>query len=86
MGRNRMSAKAGSRHSLRRIILLFRSAPRLLFSPRVPVKEKGIFVGLVLLYWVMPDVMPFMPIDDILFTMILMPWFSKRVLKYDPVR
>ncbi|TDL57280.1 hypothetical protein QJQ58_00950 [Paenibacillus dendritiformis] len=86
MGRNHMSTKAGSRHPVRRIIQLFRSAPRLLLSTRVPLKEKGIFVGLVLLYWVMPDVMPFMPIDDILFTMILMPWFSKRVMKYDPVR
>ncbi|CAH8772129.1 hypothetical protein ACE3MS_22020 [Paenibacillus dendritiformis] len=86
MGRNHMSSKGGSRHPVRRIIRLFRSAPRLLFSTRVPLKEKGIFVGLVLLYWVMPDVMPFMPIDDILFTMILMPWFSKRVMKYDPVR
>lgn len=85
MGRNHMSTKAGSRHPFRRIIRLFRSAPRLLLSPRVPLKEKGIFVGLALLYWVMPDVMPFMPIDDILFTMILMPWFSKRVMKYDPV-
>lgn len=86
MGRNPMSTKAGSRHPVRRVSWLVRSAPRLLFSPRVPLQEKGIFVGLVLLYWAMPDVMPFMPIDDILFTMILMPWFSKRVMKYDPVR
>ncbi|NKI22590.1 hypothetical protein HFN20_15425 [Paenibacillus dendritiformis] len=68
------------------MIRLFRAAPRLLLSPRVPLKEKGIFAGLVLLYWVMPDFVPFMPIDDILFTMILLPWFSKRVMKYDPVR
>ncbi|MDU5143426.1 MAG: hypothetical protein E6230_14700 [Paenibacillus dendritiformis] len=81
-----MSAKAGSKRPVLGIIRLFRAAPRLLLSPRVPLKEKGIFAGLVLLYWVMPDFVPFMPIDDILFTMILMPWFSKRVMKYDPVR
>ncbi|WP_374043173.1 hypothetical protein [uncultured Paenibacillus sp.] len=86
MGRNHMSAKAGSKRPVLGIIRLFRAAPRLLLSPRVPLKEKGIFAGLVLLYWVMPDFVPFMPIDDILFTMILMPWFSKRVMKYDPVR
>jgi hypothetical protein len=89
MGRDPMSTKStrsGSRHVVRRTIRLFRSAPRLLCSPRVPLQEKGIFVGLVLLYWAMPDVMPLMPVDDMLFTLILMPWFSKRVMKYDPIR
>ncbi|UHA76163.1 hypothetical protein KIK04_18150 [Paenibacillus sp. 481] len=63
---------------------LLRSAPRLLGSSRVPIREKALFVGLAALYWVIPlDFLPFIPIDDILFTMILMPWFAKRAAKYE---
>jgi uncharacterized membrane protein YkvA (DUF1232 family) len=40
---------------------------------------KLIFVIPALLYWILPDVMPFMPIDDIAVTMLLMNWFSSRL-------
>lgn len=36
------------------------------------------------LYWVLPDVMPFVPIDDIGVTLIVMGWFVARMERKYP--
>ncbi|MDK8182441.1 hypothetical protein [Paenibacillus sp. UMB4589-SE434] len=87
MSANRLNQPSSSRPPKRtwgRLWFLFRSAPALLGSRYVPFKLKFFFVGAVFLYWIMPDLMPFMPIDDIVFTMVLIPWFSKQAKKYEP--
>ncbi|GIO84320.1 hypothetical protein J25TS5_12520 [Paenibacillus faecis] len=35
------------------------------------------------MYWVLPDVLPFIPIDDIAVTMLLMNWFVDRAERKD---
>ncbi|MEW9106611.1 MULTISPECIES: hypothetical protein [Paenibacillus] len=78
------SQKPRPKRSWQRLWLLLSSVPRLLTSKRVPFWEKAIFVGVIAIYWIIPfDLIPFMPIDDIIFTLILLPWFSKRALKYE---
>jgi uncharacterized membrane protein YkvA (DUF1232 family) len=62
--------------SLRHWGHVFKRVYRLLASPRIPVKDKLVFVIPVLLYWVMPDVLPFMPVDDIAVTMIAANFFA----------
>lgn len=52
---------------------------KLLKSNQVSIFDKLLFVVPVLLYWVLPDVMPFVPIDDIAFTMIVSEWFAVRM-------
>lgn len=42
------------------------------------------FLVPVILYWVLPDLMPLLPIDDIGFTMLLMNWFVSRVERKYP--
>lgn len=72
------------KRSWQRLWLLLSSVPRLLTSKRVPFWEKAIFVGAIVIYWLIPvDLIPFMPIDDIILTLILLPWFSKRALTYE---
>jgi hypothetical protein len=51
--------------SLRQWSHVFRRTPRFITSSKIPLGEKLLFAVPVLLYWVLPDVMPFMPIDDI---------------------
>lgn len=51
----------------------------LLRSPRVPLREKLLFAIPAALYWVLPDVMPFMPVDDIAVTLLLAGWFAGRM-------
>lgn len=51
---------------------------RLIGSSSVPLREKLLFGLPVLLYWVLPDALPFVPIDDIAVTMIAMNWFAAR--------
>ncbi|MDQ1909849.1 hypothetical protein RAC89_04925 [Paenibacillus sp. GD4] len=58
-------------HVFRRIVPLLR-------SPRVPLYEKLLFAVPVLVYWIMPDVMPYLPIDDIAVGLLLMNWFTNR--------
>lgn len=58
-------------HVFRRIIPLLR-------SPKVPIGEKLLFFVPALVYWVMPDALPFIPLDDIAVTMLLMNWFTDR--------
>ena len=57
---------------------------RLVGSAHVPVKEKLLFGIPVLLYWVLPDAIPFLPIDDIAVTMIAMNWFAARAERKYP--
>lgn len=70
---------------LRRLLSLkhwkhvFHRVLRLLASPQIPLTEKLLFGIPVLLYWVLPDVMPFFPLDDIAVTMIVMKWFTERM-------
>jgi uncharacterized membrane protein YkvA (DUF1232 family) len=59
-------------------------APRvwkLLSSGKVPLTEKLLFLIPAAVYWVMPDVMPFFPLDDIAVTILLAGWFSARMEK-----
>jgi hypothetical protein len=52
---------------------------KLIMSKKVAVRDKLLFLIPVVVYWVIPDVMPFMPIDDIAFTMIIAEWFAVRM-------
>ncbi|WP_028562465.1 hypothetical protein [Paenibacillus pinihumi] len=63
--------------SLRHWKQVFIRIYRLLISRQVPVHQKLLFVIPVLLYWVLPDVLPFLPIDDIAVTMIAAEWFTR---------
>ena len=54
---------------------------RLLRSGKVPVGEKLLFVIPAAVYWVMPDVIPFFPLDDIAVTILLAGWVSSRIEK-----
>lgn len=67
--------------SLRHWGHVFRRIPVLLRSPRVPLADKLLLLVPALVYWVMPDVLPFIPIDDIAVTMALMNWFVSRAEK-----
>ncbi|MGG1941233.1 hypothetical protein ABFY57_16265 [Paenibacillus polymyxa] len=70
--------------SLRQWSHVFRRIPRLIISSRIPLGEKLLFAVPVLLYWILPDVMPFMPIDDIGVTLLLMNWFVTRAERKYP--
>lgn len=70
--------------SLRQWAHVFRRLPRLVMSPHIPLGDKMLFVIPALLYWVLPDVMPFMPLDDIGVTMLLMNWFVTRAERKYP--
>ena len=70
--------------SLRQWSHVFRRMPRLIISSRIPWSEKLLFAVPVLLYWVLPDVMPFLPIDDIGVTLLLMNWFVSRAERKYP--
>ncbi|AUS25969.1 MULTISPECIES: hypothetical protein [Paenibacillus] len=70
--------------SLRQWSHVFRRIPRLITSSRIPLGEKLLFAVPVLLYWILPDVMPFMPIDDIGVTLLLMNWFVTRAERKYP--
>ncbi|GKU79917.1 hypothetical protein [Paenibacillus sp. L3-i20] len=65
------------RHWQKTFSLIF----RLLKSRDVSLKDKLLFVIPVVLYWVMPDALPFLPIDDIAVTMIIAEWFAQRTGK-----
>ncbi|WP_145045984.1 hypothetical protein [Paenibacillus xylanexedens] len=71
--------------SFKRWSEVFRRLPRLLRATEIPLREKLLFIIPALLYWVLPDVMPFMPIDDIGVTLILMNWFVSRAERKYPV-
>jgi len=46
---------------------------RLWMDPRVSKQKKLLFPLLIVAYWVIPDILPFVPLDDLLFT-FLMVW------------
>ncbi|KOY13245.1 hypothetical protein [Paenibacillus xylanivorans] len=71
--------------SFKRWTQVFKRLPRLLRAPQIPLGEKLLFIIPALLYWVLPDVMPFMPIDDIGVTLLLMNWFVSRAERKYPV-
>ncbi|CAH1204094.1 hypothetical protein PAECIP111893_02125 [Paenibacillus plantiphilus] len=50
---------------------------RLLGAREVRLSDKLLYVVPVLLYWVLPDFLPFLPIDDIAFTMIVAEGYTK---------
>ncbi|QHT62119.1 hypothetical protein GXP70_20475 [Paenibacillus lycopersici] len=50
---------------------------RLLTAKEVRLLDKLLYVVPVLLYWVLPDVMPFVPIDDIAVTMIAAEFYTR---------
>jgi hypothetical protein len=59
---------------------------RLIRSPNIPLREKLLFAVPVLLYWVLPDAMPYMPFDDIAVTMFLANYFSARMERKYPFK
>ncbi|MNE60599.1 hypothetical protein D3C80_1557570 [compost metagenome] len=65
--------------SLKRWSHILRNSWQYVISPSVALADKLLFTIPVLLYWVLPDIMPFMPIDDIGVTMLLMGWFVSRM-------
>ena len=52
---------------------------RILRSDRVSPKDKLIFVVPVLLYWILPDFMPLLPIDDAAFTAVAAVWYARAM-------
>ncbi|QYR23329.1 hypothetical protein KZ483_10665 [Paenibacillus sp. sptzw28] len=50
---------------------------RLLASREVRLLDKLLYAVPVLLYWVLPDFIPFLPIDDIAVTMIAAEWYTR---------
>lgn len=64
---------------------VFKRAFRLLLSPQIPLKEKLWFGVPILLYWILPDVLPYLPFDDIAVTMFVANWFTERIEKKYPI-
>jgi len=63
--------------SLRHWRHVFARIYRLLTSRDVKLIHKLLYIVPVFLYWVLPDVMPFMPIDDIAVTMIAAEGYTR---------
>ncbi|NIK67377.1 MULTISPECIES: hypothetical protein [unclassified Paenibacillus] len=60
---------------------------KLIISREVSITDKLLFLVPVILYWVLPDALPFLPIDDIAVTMLLAEWFARRMeKKYNRIR
>lgn len=79
--------KLGKWLSLRQWSHVFSGAWRYIKSPQVSMLDKLLFTIPAFLYWVLPDVMPFVPIDDIAVTMLLAGWFVGRMdRKYPELR
>ncbi|WP_426452285.1 hypothetical protein ACP26L_09530 [Paenibacillus sp. S-38] len=68
--------------SMRRWGHVFRRIVPLLRSPRVPLREKLLFAVPVLVYWIAPDLLNFLPVDDVAVTLLLMNWFTERAERY----
>lgn len=54
---------------------------RLLMDPRVSRQKKWAFPLIVAAYWVLPDLLPFFPLDDVLFTALMTYWFTSSAEK-----
>lgn len=65
--------------SLRRWSHVFKRIFKYLSSPDIAKGDKLLFFIPAVLYWVLPDAIPFLPIDDIGVTMLLMNWFVGRI-------
>ena len=65
--------------SLRHWGATFKLIFKLITSSQVLWWEKLIFVVPVIIYWISPDLMPFLPVDDIAFTMIVAEAFASRM-------
>ncbi|CQR54919.1 MULTISPECIES: hypothetical protein [Paenibacillus sonchi group] len=73
--------------SLKQWSHIFRNSWQFVISPQVAMADKLLFTIPVILYWVLPDFMPFLPIDDIGVTMLLTGWFVSRMeRKYPALR
>ncbi len=48
---------------------------RIMRSRQVPALDKLFFIAAVALYWILPDLLPFLPIDDITVTAFGIHWF-----------
>ncbi|WP_371825340.1 hypothetical protein [Paenibacillus soyae] len=59
---------------------------RILTAKHVRLVDKLLFIIPVLAYWIMPDVMPFIPVDDIAATMIIAEWFARRMARKYNIR
>lgn len=70
--------------SLQRWSHVFQRIWGYLASGEVAMGDKLLFLIPVILYWVLPDVIPFLPIDDIGVTMLLMNWFVGRIERKYP--
>jgi uncharacterized membrane protein len=63
------------------ILRYFRHFSSILFDPRVKFGKKFIFILLVSIYWILPDLLPFVPLDDLLFTLLSAAAFMKLANK-----
>jgi uncharacterized membrane protein YkvA (DUF1232 family) len=43
------------------------------------MRDKLLFIVPVALYWVLPDLMPFIPIDDAAVTALAASWFARTM-------
>jgi len=50
---------------------------KLLLDPRVSRKKKLAFPLIIVAYWILPDILPFLPMDDLLFTVLMTYWFTR---------
>ena len=48
-------------------------------SRQVPTLDKLLFTAAVALYWVLPDLIPFLPIDDVTVTAFAAHWFASKM-------
>lgn len=55
---------------------------RLLMNKNVPGYKKAIFLAVALGYWLLPDILPFIPLDDIL-VLLLSAWAFKNSAEKD---
>ncbi len=64
-------------------LVLWRHLPgrvwHILRSERVTLRDKLLFIIPVALYWVLPDFMPFLPIDDAAFTALAAGWYARAM-------
>jgi hypothetical protein len=65
-----------------RIVQRIGRAVRLLCSPKLPWRERLLVLAPLALYWVLPDVLPFTPLDDVAVTLAVLTfveqWLTKR--------
>ena len=54
---------------------------RLWLDPRVSRNKKLALPLVVAAYWLLPDLMPFLPVDDLLFTVLMTYWFTRSADK-----